>query len=171
MDDTQKYFYELLSAKLDNELSVEQEKELREYIGSHPECKSVYADFKQVKDYTSQFYSSMKNDVADTFLWDKVHERIKTDQSQSKIIFLIKRHKWVSLGSSVIAAGIMIFFSFYLFLFSPKKYSIKDNKCIVNSIESGKSSVMVFKDKKTNTTIIWMFSAYKDTNSIKRTTL
>jgi len=170
MDGKHEYFYELLNAKLDNELSENQEIELREYLKRHPECEAVYADFKRVKDYTSKFYSSMKNDISDISLWDKVHERIKQDESPSKIISFVKHHKAISWGSSAVAASIMIFFSFYLFLFSPKTYTVKNNKCIINSIESKKSSVMVIKDKKTNTTIIWMISAYKDAKSMERTT-
>jgi len=147
------YFKKLVSAKIDNETDINQRQELDQHLHSCMECKLYYDDLQKIQSLTQKVFSEYKPDYSSISLWDNISEQLPP-KNQNIIKYDKKRLPfWIS---SVVAASIMIF---SLLFFSMNKYSGVQNKCIVEWVESKKSSVMVYEDVSTKTTIIWMISS------------
>ncbi|RJP59329.1 MAG: hypothetical protein C4541_06270 [Candidatus Auribacter fodinae] len=159
-------FQILLSGYMDGELSAEQVKQLEQHSASCPECAELAADLKAVSAVTREYFSGVRQAVQGISIADEVYARLEEPavipmaQPRSRNVFM---KPWFS---AAVAAGLAIFFGFYFFFPSGKDYNVSQNTCVVDSVETRKGSVMVFKDSATDTTIIWLFSAATDmTNS------
>ncbi len=159
MEHDNEYFYELMSASLDNELTPVQQQELDEFLASNPNMQAEFDELSQAGSLMGDFFKNAQSTMENVSVWDSISDQLpKIDTPSSRIVvpFYKRRATWIS---SALAASVLIFFGFYLFIFSNTQYNEPNNTCIVESVESESSSVMVFKDTNTNTTIIWMFSS------------
>ncbi|MDX9702101.1 MAG: hypothetical protein RBU23_03550 [Candidatus Auribacterota bacterium] len=168
MEHDKEYYYRLISAMLDNELNSDQQNELDEFIAQNPDFQDEFDGFAESSKLAGAFLKDAGKSVEHISVWSAVADAVSADfdierrlpRETGKIIPAVfgkkRRVAWIS---SALAASILIFFGFYLFIFPDKPYNQTDNMCIVESVESESSSVMVFKDTDTNTTIIWMFSS------------
>ncbi len=148
-------FKKLISAKIDDEIDALQSEKLNRHISECSECKDYYDDLCQMRALTKKLFSGYGSNGS---LWDKISKKIVSENSN--IVWYRKKRMpfWIS---SAVAATVLIF---SMLFFYGNKYSGIQNKCIVEWVESKKSSVMVYEDVATKTTIIWMLSFKKNTD-------
>lgn len=152
------YFKKLVSAKMDNEIDANQCRELDQHLFSCIECKLYYDDLRQMQLLTKKVFSEYKSNYSNKSLWANIAGQL-TSKDENIIKYDKKRLPfWIS---SVVAASILIFGLLFL---STNKYSGVQNKCVVEWVESKRSSVMVYEDVSTKTTIIWMLSSQSNTD-------
>ncbi len=152
------YFNKLVSAKIDNEIDANQSNELDQHLLSCAECKLYSDDLCQMQLLTKEVFSEYKSNYSNKSLWSNIASEL-TSEDDNIIKYDKKRLPfWIS---SAVAASLLIFGLLFL---STNKYSGVQNKCVVEWVESKRSSVMVYEDVSTKTTIIWMLSSRSGTD-------
>lgn len=164
MDEKTELFYQLMSGRIDNELDAQQEQQLAQFLRDNPQAQAEYDELASVAGLTRQMYGGIADQFDEVSVWDEIAPQLDSNASvlsrgERDTVLPLRRNLWIKWASSLAAASVLIFFGFYLFNFADKPYNEQNNTCIVDSVESESSSVMVFKDTETNTTIIWMFSS------------
>jgi|GEM_PF-2538948 len=159
-----KYYLEKLSAYLDNELNSAQREGVEVHLNCCADCRQYLNDLERIHGYTQDIYSSVRKNAHQDSVWNSIAAQLAENGSGTvKNPILWGRKRFAVWISSAVAACLILlsgFFAYYAFL------KLNRNQCIVTWVESKKAPVMVYKDKSTNTTIIWMFS---DENSVSNT--
>lgn len=147
----------LISAQLDNEISSGEQKRMEDHIAHCAECADLYADLHKNHAVTQGYIDMLRSEAPQVSIADAVMHRIEAGDKPKLVPFKKRRRAWWI--SSAVAASIILFLGIYLFFYHYSAYNDAKNTCVVESVESKRGSVMVFKDQKTDTTIIWMFSS------------
>lgn len=159
-----KYYIEKLSAYLDNELNSREKADVELHLESCMSCREYLNDLKQIQGYTQDLYGRVRKNSHQDSLWANIEAQL--NDNESELIELpgsFGKKKFALWISSAVAACLILLAGFYAYYAITK---LNQNQCIVTWVESKKAPVMVYKDKSTNTTIIWMFS---DENSVSNT--
>lgn len=151
-----KHIKELISCKLDGELEKADQIRVEKHIARCADCKDFSDDLTRIHQQTHTLFSTMKESIPGESLWDRIEAQLDTPVESDNIVTFRRRSKKIIVWiSTAVAASILLFIGTLFVIYKINEYSVR-NYCVVNSVESKKSSVMMFKDNSTNTTIIWM---------------